>query len=207
MKKTQKTTKPNTEEIASAGRIEDISRLYAGVSNGADDRQSPLGGGVSMQEFWRKANYVRFDNQVASCLQQRFQTVISAPWQIVPGDESAIVEKAAEFVKEQLKAINFNELTRLLLWSRFYGVSIAEILWNGDGTMVDIIARNAQRFYFTVKGKPLLRTTSNPQGEILPIKKFIICRSGGTHGDKPYGEGLIDFLYWPTRIKKLGVSE
>lgn len=49
-----------------------------------------------------------------------------------------------------------------------------------------------------------LLTTARPNGEPLPDRKFWMVTAGGTD-DTPYGQGLAEWLYWPTLFKRNGV--
>ncbi len=203
--------KPEMQEIATAGGLDDISRYYSGAPHDADYRQSALANQVGNDEAWHKAaEFARADGQVAACMGQRHLAVTSFAWEVIPGDDSKIAQDVADFITQQFERIRFNDISEKLLWARFYGASVAEALWGMEGNKIilqDLRVRNLKRFHFTPGGDALLRTHTNPNGQIVPENKFIILRSGSPHSDNPFGEGLADHLYWPVRLKKLGVAE
>ena len=202
--------KPDTKEIASAGGINDITRHFRDAK-ARDYRQSFLSNLCAGEDgWWDLAEFTRSDSRVAAVFQQRILSVTSYDWEITPGDETPQAQEAADFIKAQIKHIRFNDITEKLLWARFYGYSVAEAIWkiSGNQYVLDAIkVRNARRFAFRANGELLLRTFDNYDGIELPDKKFMVIRSGATHSDKPYGEGLIEWLYWPARFKRLGISE
>ncbi len=69
--------------------------------------------------------------------------------------------------------------------------------------MLDKLAvRNRRRFVFDVDFKPKLITTGNPDGEMLPERKFWCLATGADNDDEPYGLGLAHWLYWPVLFKR-----
>lgn len=156
------------------------------------------------------------DDRVHATLEQRRAAVVSCPWEVVPGGPRQQDRIAADFVKEQLTRLPWDEITDKMLFAKFYGFSVAEIMWGQDGSQIiptDILVRNRRRFVFEAgdahpdyksqKGFiPKLLTNENPEGEVLPREKFWIFNTGADHDDDPYGKGLAHQLYWPVWFKK-----
>jgi phage gp29-like protein len=62
------------------------------------------------------------------------------------------------------------------------------------------------RFGFDGFGNLRLKTFSNPEGELLPDRKFWSFCTGADHDDEPYGLGLAHWLYWPVFFKRAGIQ-
>lgn len=118
-------------------------------------------------------------------------------------------KKAAELVKAQLTAINFDKLTKDLLGSILKGFSICEVIWATDGSQIyikKIIPRNQRRFVFDENYLPRLLTSSSMlTGEALPERKFIVHSTGSDDGS-PYGLGLGSKLFWPVFFKRQNIT-
>ena len=193
-------------EIASAGTQADITNFYSSISG----RESALTGIISDENFYARAKVARADMQVISCFDQRVKAVTSLEWDIIPGDDSDMAEEAADFIRAQFKKIKLKDISGKILQGIFFGFSASEILWELKGDHIElknIKTRNPARFNFDIAGNLLLRTRDNYQGMELPDKKFITFRYGGVHSDKYKGEGLSEWLYWPSQLKKLNMQE
>lgn len=145
------------------------------------------------------------DDQVKSCLQQRFRALISHDWEVIPAGEKRQDRQIAEFVTTQLKKLRWDDTVEKMLWGIFYGYSIAEIIWEKQADKIGIKTikvRDQRRFHFDEDFKPRLRTASQPLGEILPDQKFWHFSCGHHHDDEPYGRGLAHWLYWLVFFKK-----
>ncbi|MGL4619162.1 MAG: phage portal protein family protein [Chroococcidiopsis sp.] len=148
------------------------------------------------------------DDQVKSCLQQRFRALIAKDWEVIPGGEKRVDKQAAEHIEKQLGNINWDDRNEKMLWGIHYGYSAAEILWKREDDKVEISAikvRNRRRFHFNDEQRLVLKTMQNPLGEDLPERKFWHFCTGADHDDEPYGRGLGYWLYWPTFFKRNGV--
>jgi phage gp29-like protein len=148
------------------------------------------------------------DDQVKSCLQQRFRAVTSKEWEVVPGGEKRIDKQAADHLSEQLKNIAWDDCNEKMLWGLLYGFSAAEVIWerqDGKVCIADIKVRDRRRFHFDIDQKLRLKTFNEPLGEALPERKFWHFSVGADHDDEPYGRGLGHWLYWPTFFKRNGI--
>lgn len=153
------------------------------------------------------------DEQVKACFEQRISAVTAKAWEVKPGGTRAIDKQAAEFIAEQLKKIEFDSITKKMLYGVFYGYAVAEALYTvEDGKVVldmsrgGIKVRDRRRFGFAPDMSLRLRTSSNPLGEALPERKFWHFATGSDHDDEPYGLGLAHWLYWPVFFKRSGVK-
>lgn len=172
------------------------------------DRLLQLKGGGDLlvyQEVYR-------DEQVKACFEQRVRGVISRPWEVRAGGTKRIDKQAAEFLEEQLKAVNWDAITEKMLYGVFYGYAVAEALWAVDGSRIVLNAneggikvRDRRRFGFAPDMTLRLKTSQKPLGEELPDRKFWSFCVGADHDDEPYGLGLAHWLYWPVFFKRNGI--
>lgn len=153
------------------------------------------------------------DDQVKACFGQRGRAVTARPWEVKPGGTKRIDKLAAEFIKQQIDSIAFDDITEKMLYGVFYGYAVAEPLYAvKDGQIVldttrgGIKVRDRRRFGFAPDMSLRLRTSANPLGEVLPPKKFWHFATGSDHDDEPYGLGLAHWLYWPVFFKRSGVK-
>lgn len=190
-------------EIATTRDGRDITRGYVDALPilSPTDRVLPLAGG------WRGYEELLRDDQVAACFAQRRLAVVCRPWTVEPGGPRRIDQQAAELLRRTLDAIGWDHITDQMLYARFYGFAVAEVIWAADrsGIVLDAIrVRDRARFGFAPDGRLLLRTSSQPNGEALPECKFWHLAIGASHFDEPYGRGLAHALYWPVWFKRNG---
>ena len=79
-----------------------------------------------------------------------------------------------------------------MLYARFYGYAVAELLYRpGEDQVVleQIKVRNRRRFGFAPDFSLRLLTTNHPDGEPLEERKFWAFSCGADHDDEPYGLG------------------
>ncbi len=149
------------------------------------------------------------DSQAKSAWEKRQKTLISAQWDVLPGDDSPKAQEAAELLKAQLTALNWNNATEKMQHALFFGFAVSELIYemqDGKVAIKNILTRNPRRFLFNEQGEPLLRTRDYYQGMALPGKKFWHFNAGTHHDDEPYGQGLAHWLYWPVRFKREGLA-
>lgn len=164
---------------------------------------------------WGVYDRIRLDDQVKSCMEQRIRAVVSREWDVLPGDETDPRAVAAgDALKAALEAAGWDRVTEKMLWATFHGYSVAELMWQPvDGLLrwaatdrcQPIHVRHARRFRLDADHRLRLLTTARPNGEPLPERKFWMVTAGGTDDDTPYGQGLAEWLYWPTLFKRNGV--
>lgn len=147
------------------------------------------------------------DDDVAfSTFQQRRLDVISRDWIVEPGADDAQSKAAADHLRDQLKALPWDDICDKMLHSRWYGYGVAEAQWkigtDGKLCLGGIYVPNRAWFGFSNGGELLLRTHEKPDGEPVPDRKFWLIRSGGNHDALHYGVGLAHWCYWPNYFKK-----
>lgn len=192
--------RPNLGEIASDDHGIAMTRAYtATLLDNPDTVLAQRGRDLKIYDEMLR------DDQVKSTFQQRRSAVTSCDWEIEPASESAQDTAIADFISEQIKAINWDEITDKMLYGVYYGIAVAEVLWKRDGSTIGIEAikvRDRARFKFDTRGDLRLINQQHPQGLLLPPRKFWHFSAGATHSDNPYGLGLAHSLYWPVFFKR-----
>ncbi len=154
-------------------------------------------------------NYAKLlrDDQVHSLLEQRQDALIAAEWEVVPGGEDSRDREAADFLRGQLMALNWDAITRRMHKGVLYGYSVAECIFGMDGNKITLDAvkiRKPWRFGFGKDGELKLRV--NAQTLLMPERKFWIAVWGADDDDSPYGQGLGHALWWPVYLKRNGAK-
>lgn len=152
------------------------------------------------------------DDQVASTFEQRRAAVTGANWSIEAGADDAASKAAAAWLEENLNRVGWDTVTDHMLFARFFGWGVAELLWDVfDGKLgwKAIKVRDRKRFLFQANGRGYLDTgvnSASPVGRIYAdAPYFWVLNAGADHDDNPYGRGLAHQLYWPVRFKRDGI--
>lgn len=177
----------------------DLASYVAEVLPNPDAVLSSLGGNV------KEYSKLRRDDQVAALMQQRQDKLIEAEYEVVPGGEDARDVAAADFLREQLATVQFDQACRKMHGSLLYGYGVAECLWGRDAgriTLADIKVRAAWRFGFAKDGQ--LKLIVQAEYRPMPPRKFWLTTWGAEDDDSPYGTGLGHALWWPVYLKRNG---
>lgn len=146
------------------------------------------------------------DDQCSSTFAQRRLSVVCREWMVDPASESAQDKVAAEFIKQQLAALDWDDITDQMLYARWYGHAVAECLWGRSENRVTLDAikvRDRSRFAYDENGG--LHLMKMGRYEQMPERKFWTVSTGADHHDSPYGLGLAHFCYWPVFFKRNGI--
>lgn len=149
------------------------------------------------------------DDQIGPCFEQRRRAVVQSEWEVEPGGTSAADKAAADSAREILQALPFDDITDRMLYALLHGYGVAEIIWGKDGNRVTIEAikvRKRDRFRWDRDGRLRLMDASNPEGVVMPDRKFWTLSVGGDTSDNPYGRGLGYSLYWPAFFKRNAIK-
>lgn len=152
---------------------------------------------------------VRRDDQVISTFQQRRLAMISREYYVEAGGEKRIDKRAADFIRENLAQVRWDRINNHMLWGIFYGFAVGECMWDLRSSQVwlaDVKVRARERFRWDRDGNLLLLTVQEPNGVIMPERKFWTFSTGDDNDDEPYGLGLAHWLYWPVFFKRHGVK-
>jgi len=195
-------SKPKFSEV-SAKTNEFLGSFVGEMLTNEDEILQHLGGDLEVYK------QVARDDQVKATFQQRRDAVIARELIVEPGGSGAKEKAAADFIREQIQTVNFDDAVNKMLWGVFYGYSVAECMWGSDGrfiTLDEIKVRERHRFGFDKKGQLHKLDRANPRGLLMPDRKFWTFKSGGDHSDNPYGLGLAHHLYWLTYFKRNGLK-
>lgn len=150
------------------------------------------------------------DAEVKATLGPRQDSVVKCEWQVEAGGDKRIDKQAADYLREQLHAIGWDNVTRKMLFGVFYGFAVAEVIYKVDGARIGIEAikvRNRRRFRYGKDGDLRLLTMSNMfDGVPAPAPYFWDFCCGADNDDEPYGLGLAHWLYWPVLFKRNGIK-
>ena len=167
------TERPDKNEVASTLDGRDITRGYVSPLQLLQPTDTVLrgrgGGDLRLYEELLR------DDQVQANWAQRQLAVVSSEWEVEAGGPRRQDKAASDFLREQLQRIRFDRATKGMLYGVFYGYAVAECMWGRDGQYVTLDAikvRNRRRFRFDAAGRLRMLTSSNPNGELLPDRKF-----------------------------------
>ncbi len=197
--------RPALGELAAAGDADELAEEYTGaLAVTRDDILKTRGRGdlLIYEELLR-------DDQVQSCWQQRVRAAIAREWVVEPGGPKRADKQAAEALKAELEAIGWDRVCAKMLHGVFYGLGVAELLWEPRGAGVAIGAikvRRTRRFRFDRDGGLRLLRRGALEGELMPPNKFWIYTAGGADDDDRYGRGLGYHLYWYCWFKRNGLK-
>lgn len=204
MSDTTKPEKPEVNEIASIKR-DPLQPLFSGLITQNDDTLATRGQGKGIKIY----EEIERDAQVFGSLTKRKMAVISRPWEVTPASKSALDNRAAEVVREQINSLQFDIICLGLLDAINKGYAVGEIMWDVSGSEIKaskIMPRNQNRFLFGEDYELRLKTQSNMlTGEVMPDKKFIVHSVGAKDGN-PYGLGLGSKLFWPVFFKRQNIT-
>ncbi len=153
------------------------------------------------------------DGQISSALETRKDGVLRRERKIVAASSSAADQRRAQFAREVFAAIpNFENLLCELLDAAGYGFTLAEILWEQEGSTVfirDLKPRPQELFSFGDPGRPqtgALRFSNRSlvagrQSLALPDHKFLVYSFHPRHGNRR-GRPLLRRVFWASWFKR-----
>lgn len=178
---------------------------YTDVLSFLDDTLLERGGGKGLKLY----DEIERDTHAYSVLQKRKHQLVGREWVVLPGGEDKADIEAADFIRDLLGAIPFDQICLDLLDATLKGFSISELVYVRDGRHVridEVVTLDQRRFAFDPEFKPRLLTMTAPvKGVELPERKFMVHRFG-VKGNNPYGLGLGTRLFWPALFKRNGVA-
>lgn len=193
-------------EIATTSDGIDITRGFTGPLLTPYDSVLRTRGGNDLVIY----EQVLSDPEVKATLSQRQLAVTQCEWQVDAGGNRVIDKQAADFLRQQLNAIGWDNITTKMLFGVFYGYAVAETIYKPDGGRIvidKIKVRNRRRFRYTPEGElRLLTPTSMTEGIPAEAPYFWNFQTGADNDDEPYGLGLAHWLYWPVLFKRNGIK-
>lgn len=201
------TSRPElNREIATTADGIDITRGYTGPLMLPTYSVLRNRGGYDLEIY----EQVLSDDEVKATLEQRHRAVTSCETQVDAGGNRRVDKQAADFVREQLEHIGWDNVTTKMLFGEFYGYAVSELIYAADGARIGIDkikVRNRRRFRYGKEGDLRLLTQSS-MTEGIPCERpyFWDFCVGADHDDEPYGLGLAHWLYWPVLFKRNGIK-
>ena len=193
-------------EIATTADGIDITRGFTGPLLTPYDSVLRARGGGDLVIY----EQVLSDPEVKATLGPRQLAVTQCEWQVDAGGDRPIDQQAAEFLREQLHRIGWDNVTTKMLFGIFYGYAVAELIYAPMGGRIGIQAikvRNRRRFRFGKEGDLRLLTMQNMyEGVPAEAPYFWHYQVGADNDDEPYGMGLAHWLYWPVLFKRRGLQ-
>lgn len=193
-------------EIATTADGIDITRGFTGPLLAPYDSVLRTRGGNDLVIY----EQVLSDPEVKATFGQRQLAVTQCEWQVDAGGKKRIDKQAADFLREQLHAIGWDNLTTKMLFGVFYGFAVAEVIYRPEGgrVVIDRIkVRNRRRFrYAPDGGLRLLTPAAMSEGVPAETPYFWNFQTGADNDDEPYGLGLAHWLYWPVLFKRNGIK-
>ncbi|EBG4311445.1 portal protein [Salmonella enterica] len=197
------TPRPETgREFATTGDGRDITRPWVGSLALSEDSVLQHRGAPDLKIY----REVLSDDEVKSAFSQRQDALISREIKVEAGGERQVDIEAADAMRQQIDALGFDRITRLMHYGVFYGYAVSELIYGVRDNLLwidEIKVRDRRRFRFSPKGELRLLTPQNmTAGEACESPYFWSFATGADHGDEPYGLGLAHWLYWPTYFKR-----
>lgn len=147
------------------------------------------------------------DAHVWACMTSRKSGVLSKNWDVLPASQDDKDKEIADFVKQNLLGLNFEQDLRQMLDAVFEGFRVHETIWEpraGKWWIKSLKARPQRRFNFGTEGELRLITRTSLEGEPVPGAKFLLVQHEADDDYNPYGVRLFSKCYWPWMFKKHG---
>lgn len=147
---------------------------------------------------------LRADPQIAGNIRRRKGAVKA----LKHGFNDGLARTGSAQVCERIFArLNIDTIISEVLDATSYGYQPLEVVW-GTGLdyliPVEVVGKPPEWFCFDTDNKLRLRTRKSPvYGELLPDRKFLLCRQDATF-DNPYGIADLSLCFWATTFKKGG---
>ena len=166
-------------------------------------------GGAEAFNIYQK---LLFDDTVASAMQKLTQEITVREWKVEPYSEKPGDIAVKEFVENQLKELQIDEVYRSMCEAYIVGFTVFEVMWRrtkGGITAYDIRFRDQRRFRFESYEEADLGFTMKMvhhgdafKGAELPPRKFVVHRHWTQASGDPYGCGLGRVLYPLVKFKR-----
>ncbi len=206
-----KKTKPITREIA-APAIYDKYSTYP--SNGLTPgrlasilKEADQGDVYRQMELFEEIEGK--DPHLFSQMQTRKNSVSGVDFEILPYSEDEMDKKITKFISNIMADLDTEDIFMDLLDSIGKGFAVSEIIWkykNGMVVVDEIKSREQKKFFWDHEDKFKVMTVENPNGEELPLNKFIIHRYKARSGH-PSKAGIMRVISWMYLFKNYTVKD
>ena len=192
-----------------AATLSGLSGSGDGIQVRPDDDFLVGRGGVEAFNVYQK---LLFDDTVASSMAKLTQEITVREWKLEPYSESPGDVAIRDFVENQFKDLNVDELYKSLVEAYIVGFSVFEVMWRREkGGIIasDIRFRDQRRFRFESLEKAdtgftmkLVTRQDTFEGIELPPRKFVPFRFWTQANGDPFGCGLGRILYPLVKFKR-----
>ena len=120
---------------------------YSGAMQYVDDTLIQRGQGKGLKIY----DEIERDTHAFAMLQKRKKTLVAREWEVLPASDADIDVRAADIVRDQLKALPFDRICEELLDATLKGFAISEVVWGrveGQIAPVDVVTHDQRRFVF-----------------------------------------------------------
>ncbi len=204
---------PVLDEVAARGRDDIFLGFIRAI--GLDERAILLNPDAVLQTQARGKGLALYDEVLAdpkvfSVMQTRKLAVVGKEWRVLPASEAQRDVDVATDVRKALEAIPSFHLDLLQAMDAVAkGYAITEVMWQLAGNRIgiaDLRQRDQRRFAFTVTNElRLLSAENSVEGTPVPDRKFLHFVFD-PRNENPYGEALLQRVYWWWWFKKHGVK-
>lgn len=185
-------------------------------------RQERLGGD------WKVYREMLRDETIAASFQQLKLALIGKEWAVEPAADNGPELAAAEFITDQLKRLEWDQITQKMVDGIYWGYKVAKLTYGNEGGRWTLTAPPYTESApdgqprqvtpgITVEPIELFRwhstrrmrglTNNHPMdGEELPPRNFWWFTAGGSDDYMPHGQGLAQSLYWLWWFKRNGIK-
>ena len=149
------------------------------------------------------------DPHLFSQMQTRKNAVSGTDFEILPYSEDEMDKQITEAISNILFDLDIEDIFTDLLDAIGKGFAVSEIIWkykNGMVVVDEIKSREQKKFFWDHEDKFKVMTIENPNGEELPLNKFIIHRYKARSGH-PSKAGIMRVISWMYLFKNYTVKD
>jgi hypothetical protein len=146
---------------------------------------------------------LELDDEVAQCKDTRVEAVIATPWRVEPNQN-----RVGKFITTAIENC-VEDLIRCTLEARFYGYSVAEIIYEKveKGIGVARLSQKPMEWFAPQQDGTLRYFPDDGSGGTEGIEcdplKFLLTRCSASYRN-PYGESLLSRIYFPVVWRREG---
>lgn len=150
------------------------------------------------------------DPHLFSQMQTRKNAITGIDFEILPySTEDETSKKITEFISDIIFNLDTEDIFIDLLDAIGKGFAVSEIMWkykNGMVVVAEIKNREQKKFFWDHEDKFKVMTIENPQGETLPINKFITHRYKARSGHSSKA-GIMRVVSWMYLFKNYTIKD
>jgi phage gp29-like protein len=187
------------------GQVASRERAYNGFSLGQWYLPNPDPVLKAMGKDITVYRDLQADPTIQGCIKSRHSGILRLNWEIEKGKASSAATKEIQLLFEDY------DLPRMLaemLEASLMGYAPMEVMYEyvaGKILPVDVVGKPQEWFAFSQDNQLVLRSITNPAGDIIPERKFLLPRQRASYNN-PYGFPDLSCCYWPSVFSKGGMK-